>query len=236
MNCEEYRQSLAADPAFSGGDEHVADCGACQEFRRRIRALNVDIARALQIDVPPLDMPELERAGDDNVAQLPTPPRSHKLLWFALAATVVLAASISVRMTGVFQSYETLGEEVLAHIEHEPAALRVTAAPVPDGRLQRVVSAEYAVFDRDAALITYANPCKIDGKPAPHLVIQGEHGPVTVLLMPEHQVTEETLLAGEGMRGVIVPVGNGSIAIVGDSRERLDPIRQNVMNSITWAS
>lgn len=236
MNCEEYRQALAADPAFSGGDEHVAECDDCQDFLRRIKALNVDIAKALQIDVPPLDMPDLEREGYAKVTPLPTHRRSYKPLWFALAATVVLAASIAVRMAGVFQTYETLGEEVLAHVEHEPAALRVTAVPVPDDRLHAAVPAEYAVFDRSTALITYANPCKIDGKPTPHLVLQGQHGPVTVLLMPQQSVAEETLLVGDGMRGVIVPVGDGSIAIVGSSAEQLDPIRQNVMNSITWAS
>ncbi|MEJ2298706.1 MAG: DUF3379 family protein [Woeseiaceae bacterium] len=236
MNCEEYRQALAADPAFSGGDEHVAECDDCRGFLQRIKALNVDIAKALQIDVPPLDMPDLERPGDGRATPLPVHKRSHKPLWFALAATVVLAASIGVRMSGVFQSYETLGEEVLAHVEHEPAALRVTDVPVPDGRLQAVVPAEYAVFDRDANLITYVNPCKVNGKPTPHLVIQGRHGPVTVLLMPQQGVAEETLLSGDGMRGVIVPVGDGSVAIVGSIEEQLDPIRQNVMNSITWAS
>ncbi|MEJ2275539.1 MAG: DUF3379 family protein [Woeseiaceae bacterium] len=236
MNCEEYRQALAADPAFSGGDEHVAECDDCRDFLRRIKALNVDIAKALQIDVPPLDMPDLERHGDAKVTPLPVHKRSHKPLWFALAATVVLAASIGVRMSGVFETYETLGEEVLAHLEHEPAALRVTGTPVPDDRLRKVVPAEYAVFDRSMALITYANPCKINGKPTPHLVVQGQYGPVTVLLMPRQRVAQETSLEGDGVRGVIVPVGDGSIAIVGNTREALDPIRQNVMNSITWAT
>jgi len=236
MNCEEYRQAVAADPAFTGGDEHVAGCDACRQFARRIKALNVDIARALQIDVPPLDMPNLERSVDDAATALPEKKRSITPLWFALAASVVLAASIAVRMSGVFETYETLGAEVLAHVDHEPAALRATEAPVPDERLREVVPAEYAVFDRSIALITYANPCKINGKPTPHLVIQGEHGPVTVLLMPQQSVAQETSIEGDGLRGVIVPVGNGSIAIVGNGLEPLDPIRKDVINSITWAS
>ncbi len=236
MNCEEYRQALGADPAFSGGDEHLAGCDDCRDFTRRMKALNVDIARALQIDVPALDMPDLDRAGAGSVTSLPARTRSHKPLWFALAATVVLAASIAVRMSGVFQSYETLGEEVLAHVDHEPAALRADNAPVSDDRLQTVVPPDTAVFDRATALITYANPCKINGKPTPHLVIQGQYGPVTVLLMPQERVARETTVAGGNLQGVIVPVGDGSVAIVGDRREPLDPIRQNVMNSITWAT
>jgi hypothetical protein len=236
MNCEEYRQALAADPDFSGGDGHVADCASCQDFTRRIKALNVDIAKALQIGVPPLDMPDLERIGGATVTSLQEHRRSRNPLWFALAATVVLAASIAVRMSGVFQSHETFGAEVLAHVDHERAALHMTDVPVETSRLEAVVPARYAVFDRATALITYANPCEIDGKPTPHLVIQGEHGPVAVLLMPEHSVDAETMLEGDGLSGVIVPVGEGSIAIVGNRREQLDPIRQSVMNSITWAT
>ena len=38
-----------------------------------------------------------------------------KPVWFAIAATVVLATSISVRMSGVFESNYSLAEEVLAH-------------------------------------------------------------------------------------------------------------------------
>ena len=236
MNCEEYRQSLTADPAFSGGGEHVAACADCQAFTRRIQALNLDIARAMQIDVPPLAMPDLPDIDDTNVAALPTRRRSRTPYWFALAATVVLATSVALRMTGVFETYDSLAEEVLAHLDHEPAALRVTDQPVADDRLQRVVPPEYAVFDRGVSLITYASPCTINGKPVPHLVIQGQYGPVTILLMPEEPVAELTPIEGENVHGVIVPVGDGSIAIIGGRQEPLEPIQQNVIESVTWTT
>ena len=236
MNCEEYRQALTAEPAWTGGAGHVAACAECQSFTRRLQALNLDIARALQVDVPPLVLPELPEIDDTNVAALPTPGRSYKPLWFAIAATVVLAASISLRMSGVFESYDSLEEEVLAHLDHEPAALRVTDTPVSDTRLQRALPATVAVFDRGAALITYANPCVINGHRVPHLVIQGQYGPVTILLMPEEQVAAAISLDGESVHGVILPVGDGSIAIIGNRREPLDPIRQQVIESITWTT
>ena len=218
MNCEEYRQALTAEPAWTGGAGHVAACAECQSFTRRLQALNLDIARALQVDVPPLVLPELPEIDDTNVAALPTPGRSYKPLWFAIAATVVLAASISLRMSGVFESYDSLEEEVLAHLDHEPAALRVTDTPVSDTRLQRAL------------------PATINGHRVPHLVLQGQYGPVTILLMPEEQVAAAISLDGESVHGVILPVGDGSIAIIGNRREPLDPIRQQVIESITWTT
>jgi len=206
------------------------------EQDKEMKALDLKIAKALQIDVPELVMPELPEIDDAKVTSLPVRKRSMKPLWFAIAATVVLATSITLRTSDLFQSYDTLAEEVLAHLDHEPQALRVTDVAVADRQLVRTVPASMAKFDRDEALITYARPCVINGKKVPHLVIQGEHGPVTILLMPEEMVAEETPLDGDNVKGVILPVGNGSIAIIGNRDELLDPIQKNVVNSVTWTT
>jgi hypothetical protein len=202
---------------------------------KTMKALDLKIARALQIDVPPLVMPQLPDV-DDNVAALPVRRRSRAPIWFAVAATVVLGLSIALRMSSVFVEYESLADEVLAHLDHEPRSLVVTDVPVSDRRLQRAVPASMAVFDRDATLITYANPCIINGKRVPHLVVQGQHGPITILLMPEEKVNEKTPLDGDVVHGVILPVGDGSIAIIGPREESLEPIQENVRASLTWTT
>ena len=202
----------------------------------RQRALDLKIAKALQIDVPELRMPELPDIESDKVSTLPARKRSLTPLWFAVAATVVLAASISLRMSGMFATHESLADEVLAHLDHEPAALRVTDVAVSDEQLLRAVPASLAVFNRDESLVTYAQPCVINGRAAPHLVIQGRHGPVTIILMPGESVAEATPLDGENVRGIILPVGDGSIAIVGSREEELEPIQKDIVNSITWTT
>ena len=202
---------------------------------KKMQALDLRIARALQIDVPPLVMPELPDV-DDKVAALPVRRRSKAPLWFAVAATVVLGLSIALRMSSFFVEYDSLADEVLAHLDHEPRSLVVTDVPVSDRRLQRAVPASMAVFDRDETLITYANPCIINGKRVPHLVVQGQHGPITILLMPEEKVAEKTPLDGATVHGVILPVGEGSIAIIGPREEALEPIQENVRASLTWTT
>lgn len=236
MNCEEYEEAIAANPAFEGGASHVAACSNCQAYQREMLALNVKIAKAMQLDVPDLQIPELPDIDTGAIATLPVRKRWLKPMLFAVAATVILATSISLRVSGVFQSYGSLAEEVLAHMDHEPGALRVTDEPVSDGRLARAVPAKLAIFDRDASLITYAQSCKINGKDVPHLVIQGEHGPVTILLMPDETIAEATPIDGKNVKGVILPVGDGSIAIVGGREEPLESIQKNVVNSVTWTT
>ena len=121
-------------------------------------------------------------------------------------------------------------------MDHEPGALRVTDEPVSDTRLARAVPANLPIFDRDASLITYAQSCKINGKDVPHLVIQGQHGPITILLMPEEKIDEVMPIDGNNVKGVILPVGDGSIAIVGDREEQLESIQKNVVKSVTWTT
>jgi len=206
------------------------------ERDNEFRALDLKIAKALQIDVPELKMPELPDVDTVNVASLPVRKRSLKPLWFAVAATVVLATSISVRMSGVFESYDSLAEEVLAHVDHEPGAFRNVDIPVSDERLIRAIPASLATYERGTSLITYAQSCVINGHDVPHLVIQGQYGPVTILLMPEEQIAEATPLDGDNVKGIILPVGKGSIAIIGDRQELLEPIQQNVVNSVSWTT
>lgn len=232
MNCEEFKQAIAADPSFDGGTAHLADCAKCLAYRTAMQALDGKIAKALALSVPELNMPELPEIDTANVVTLPA--RRIAPAWFALAATVVLAVVVGVRMSGNDLQYESLADEIVAHLDHEPHALRVTSTPVSDERLSKVVPGHIARMDHSAGLITYAQTCPINGRDVPHLVIQGEYGPVTILLLPDEYVSEAIPISGESINGVILPVGKGSIAIIGERDERLDRIQKRVVDSVTW--
>jgi len=235
MNCEQYREAVAADPSFDGGAGHLSECSACQSYRNEMLALDKMIGRALSLDVPKLEIPELPDIEADNVVTLPTRKMSPPV-WLAMAATVVLAAFVGFRMLGGGLEPQSLADELLAHIDHEAAALRVTDVAVTDARLESVVPADIAHLDHGAGLITYAQSCKIRGRDVPHLVIQGEHGPVTILLMPDEMVSDPQTITGESVNGVILPVGDGSIAIFGGREESLDRIEKKVLDSVTWST
>ena len=144
MNCEEYRQAISADPAFDGGADHLSQCDDCQAFRREMQALNVGIAKAMQLSIPALKMPELPAIDTGNVRPLAARKPLSRPVWFAMAASVVFAVVMGVRMLSIGVTYDSLGEEILAHLDHEPYALRVTDRPVSDERLQKVVPAGIA--------------------------------------------------------------------------------------------
>ena len=123
MNCKDYNEALLTDPGFEDESGHLESCASCQALAAEVSALEGKIKSAMEIDVPELRMPELPDIETDNVVSIAARRSWAKPAWFALAATVVLAAFIGVRMTGMNNTYGSLEEQVLAHIDHEPGAL-----------------------------------------------------------------------------------------------------------------
>jgi Protein of unknown function (DUF3379) len=241
MNCDEYREAVSAEPSFAGGAEHLEGCAACRRYRDEMRELDERIGRALAIEVPDLELPDLP-APAPSVVALSSPPggragrRFPIPAWFAIAASVALAALLALHFTGPGVDRPSLAVEVLAHLDGEPNALIPTDVPVPAGQLAAVVPPNIAVLNGNAGLITYARTCVIDGHLVPHLVIQGAKGAITIILMPEEKVDKAIPLEGNTVEGVILPVGDGSIAIVGERGERLDDVRQKILKSVTWTT
>lgn len=240
MNCEQYREAITADPSesFDGGALHAAECSSCTAYKLEIQALDARISAALEIDVPELTMPELaSMTGEEKVVDIasrrpfswPTPA------WVGLAASVVLATVIGVRFINTGEDYGTLAEQVVAHLDFEPESLTVTDVAVSDERLYSVVRPAIATLDRDLGLISYAMSCKINGREVPHLVVQGERGPVTILLMPHEMIDMPIRLDGQSIEGIILPVGEGSIAIIGERGEPIDQLRTKVTEHVKWS-
>ena len=216
----------------------------CPGYRQTLEgaampALERRIARALELPVPQLRMPELPDIDSGKLAAIQPPRRALPPVWLALAASAALAALVAIgdaRLFGGGAGHGSLAEEILAHLDHEPHALRVSDEAVSDARLTRIVPASLATLDHSAGLITYVQTCKINGKLSPHLVIQGRSGPVTVILMPEERVRSAQTITGERINGVILPVGNGSIAIIGGEDEDREPIQRRLIDSVTWSA
>ena len=236
MNCEDYKKALTADPGFDDESRHPDSCVACQEYSAEMLALNDNIAAAMALSVPELVMPELPDIETDNVVTLSQRRTISKPAWLAVAATVLIAAVVGIRMTGTGVEYGTLEEQLLAHVDNEPASLLPTSTPVSDSQLTRAVPENIATMNHEVGLITYAMSCIINGNDVPHLVIQGEHGPITILLMPNEKVAEASSIDGVNVQGIILPVGDGSIAIIGGREEQLDKVKQNVLDSVLWST
>ena len=178
--------------------------------------------------MPPID-------ADSNVVNLSSRRFSRVTTptWIGIAASFAIAAVFGARFLGGDVQELSLADELLAHLDFEPWAMQVSAKQVSNHSLNEVLSANVAGIG-GLGLITYAVTCVIHGNQVPHLVLQGEKGPITLLLMPEEMVDELTLIHGEGIEGVIIPINNGSIAIIGNRDEMLEKYQQQVIDAVKW--
>jgi len=53
--------------------------------------------------------------------------------------------------------------------------------------------------------------------------------------MPNEMVSSPVSLVGESVNGVILPHGDGSIAIIGQREERIQDLEQRVIDSVEWS-
>jgi hypothetical protein len=100
-------------------------------------------------------------------------------------------------------------------MSEEPEAWVRTDIPVPRPTLDRVLAASHLGLKGNAGLVSYANSCLFRGHLVPHLVVQTDSGPVTVMVLTHEAARAAQRFDEQGYRGMIVPVpGHGSIAVL----------------------
>lgn len=249
MQCDEFRERLDAEPGteFPGRLEHAADCAECASYAARAAVFERRLAAALAVDVPPfeIELPADESAAIAGVVPLrpggDTPSRRRWVMpaWIGVAAALVAGVALVLRVgvpTGGGLAPEVLAAEVLSHMDHEAFSRVVTSVPVAEPELAAVLSPAVSRLDSGrVGLVTYAHTCPIGGHDVPHLVVQGADGPVTLLLMPEQPVDSPVALDGNGFHGVILPVGGGSIAVVGQRGQSVEDVTSSIAGAVDWS-
>jgi hypothetical protein len=158
--------------------------------------------------------------------------------WLAMAASVVLAFVVAGALW-LSAPGSSLAADVVTHMRGEPDAWRRTDVPVPTDSLQEVLRDSRLRLAAGAGTVSYASSCSFRGNRVPHLVIQTESGPVTVMVLVHETVPKSVHFDEQGYRGVIVPVaGHGSLAVLtrGPTAdiEIVERIAARVLDSIVW--
>ena len=222
MNCLEFRRAAGAEPGLASAEilDHRAGCPACARFQDQMRALNVQLGRALAVDPAAL-------TGHGR--------RSPTQRWwtrgYALAASVLLGVALAAGLWVAFPA-PTLATEVLGHLRHEPYAWDSRSAVQP-AEVAEVLGPD-GVRLREGSEVTYAWRCWHERHWVPHLVVQTAQGPVTVLLLAHREVAGPTPVADAEFTGVVLPAPRGSVAIAARAGADLDAVAQEVFSAVVW--
>jgi hypothetical protein len=228
VTCDEARLQIGAEPGAStpGLEEHLQACAACRQFRDEMRALDANIRRAME-EPPELALPR---------PAAPSPAWRRPPAWrqWALAASVALA-TFAVLAVWLLRPSDTLARAVVAHVEAEPeswlAQQHVSTADI-DAALRR----SGVQLDITSGTITYAQSCWFRGHYVPHLVMQTASGPTTILLLRHEPVAARRTFHEDGMSGVLVPSGEGSIAVLARGSAGVEQVAQAMQQDVHWLS
>lgn len=234
-DCAHYRRSMLADPRDPdpGLSEHRAACGDCTALTDRVLNFESRLDRALRVPLPPDRVAPL-RAKSPLPAAGPPPSRGR---WLAMAASVLLALVVAGALW-LAAPGPSLAADVVTHMGGEPDAWLRTD-PVPSSALQGVLRDSRLRLAAGAGVVSYASSCAFRGHQVPHLVIQTESGPVTVMVLVHERQPKPVQFDEQGYRGVIVPVaGHGSLAVLtrgaATDIKTVESTAARVLDSIVW--
>ncbi len=228
MDCERFRAELLSDPADDNPalQAHEAACGGCAAYAQRARRAEALIARALRFDV----------TADKAAQPAPVRKRWPRLVPVGMAAAIVAAVILGVGQ-GLLRPTDTMEGDVLEHWQHEPYSWVVTDQPVDSPKLRKAIAGKVVLDESQLPTITYAHSCFFRGKWVPHLVVQGKQGPVMVMLLPSEEIGKPMTVefVEENLEGIVMPHGQGSIAIVGVEGESLQSLQQSLSRAVEWS-
>jgi hypothetical protein len=234
MDCNAYRRSMMADPRDADPQlrEHRESCHDRNLFTEDLLRFESRLDRALRVAAPADNVLPLRAKGARPARRL-----SNRRGWLAMAASVLMAVVVA-GVLWVAGPGSSLAADVVTHMGGEPDAWR-THDPVLDSELAAVLRDSHLRLSEGAGPVSYAASCEFRGHHVPHLVIQTESGPVTVMVLVHENVPKPVRFEEGGYRGVIVPVaGHGSLAVLtrGSSTDIkvVEAIAARVQGSITW--
>ena len=238
MNCLEFRRMLLIEPRSRSKEfaEHASSCAECAEQAKHALHFEDKLHAALRVPSPTALETRIITARSGAA-------ESHRAgaysRWLALAAGMLLAVGLAgwsgykwEQTFGVSSGLETA---VVDHINNELEQLHAHGNVGPQ-TLVLLLSQFGARIDGEIGSVSYASRCPIRRQPGVHMVVPGQEGPVTVLIMPGENLLHRRQVRSSRFSGVIVPTVYGSMAVVGEKLEPVERIVERIQQSIVWGA
>lgn len=234
MNCLEFRRLVGAEPARESDEllAHRSTCQACSDYARQMQALDARLRRALLVSVPQAVMDiSVDRPASDRPARRAGGAGARR--WLALAASILITAGLGF---GIWLSFPTatLATAVVDHMQHESHSMVTTAERIAPFDLESVLRASGVRMAHPISSVSYARSCRFRGDLVPHLVVQTDGGPVTVMLLRNEHVAGPVDFEDQGYAGTFVPSGKGSIAVLGAPGVGIAQVADRVERAVEW--
>jgi hypothetical protein len=229
----EFRRRIYADP--DGHDNDLCDAADGNESRQRFwqdtKTLNEQIKSAVEIPVP----------GDlaDKLIWQAT-LREHEMHKRRSRIHIAMAASIAFVVGMTFTLWSPakldLGHAALAHMDYAQTEQPLAATRVSLEQVNAKLASMGTQLDDDIGDVYVANYCKLDSVTSLHLIIDSEHGPVSVFFTPHNRDADlPERFANDMYKGSGFSAQRANVMVVGNKHSDLGNMTKRVKASLNRA-
>lgn len=235
MDDLEFRRRILSEPKFR--DNEINDVINLSEangkFAEEILSLDAQLEKAMKVDVPD-DL--ADRILFSQNAQ--TESKSFTKQMLAMAASVAFAAGILIGQINwtpllVSPAHASLADTAMKHVVDESPFVNKLDEQVSSTQINaKLQPFAYQFSESFPYHVYYLNHCGFGASNALHMVFQGDKGRVTMFVTNINSV-QPIDFNENGMSGVVVPIANSSMILVGSEGENIDAIATKLTSIIS---
>ncbi|WED21026.1 DUF3379 domain-containing protein [Vibrio sp. JC009] len=226
MDDLKFRRHILSEPKYR--DEQITqaieESEINQRFAEDVLSLDAQIEEAFKVDVP-------DDLADKILFSQTTRPRpaSFSQRALAMAASVAFIAGILLGQINwgpllAPPAYASLADTAMEHVVHESPFTDKLDEEVSSKQINaKLAPFSYQFTETFPYHVYYLNHCGFGQSNALHMVFQGEKGRVT-LFVTNISSDKGVDFNKDGMSGVVIPVENSSMILVGSEGENISQI------------
>lgn len=255
----EFRKRVYANPRDL--DQEVLDAARANPDYQRILDETLEFENSLgslieATELPEglvenlLSIPEQDELEADAAMSNVSPIRAKKQSFFqyyAVAASLLLAVGIAFSLSinnGPSAADIVFGEDMLYHLHHDLEEID----DISGGETYAILNLEevnVSMANAGTRLVNYdttpnyavrsAKPCEIlPAYESAHLVVQGSQGAISIIVINNSPVEAQFNIRDERFEGIIVPMDQGNIILVGEKNEDLTQYASRYTENVEW--
>ncbi|MCQ1059590.1 DUF3379 domain-containing protein [Photobacterium sp. ZSDE20] len=235
MDDLEFRRRLLADPFDNSQDlaEARNESIANRKLSDELQQLDNKLEQAMKVDVPDdlADRILFHQSGQPSSNSFK--PRT--LVAMAASVAFVFGLFIGQYNQGISASNPQLeiAQIAMEHVKAEAPFIDGIDESVTLSQVNAKLTPFGSTFNDIPGHVYYVNHCGFGNKNALHMVMDTPQGKVTVFVVPE-QSPDITPFNDQSMKGVVVPVRNASLIVVGENGQDVSPVATTLRNELNW--
>jgi len=229
MIFSEFKRLLGADP-WNRDPETLRARHSAPEFEQAARdaeAFEHKLQSAL------LTQPPAELLANIKKISL---QQHHRRNWMplALAASLLIAVGAVGMVWKQSHQWDSVEAYIADHYAQDGAVLLGRAAdPVPAKDINRIMARLNASAGQQLTrVVKFIKFCPTPKGRGVHMIVSTDQGPMTIVFMPETQVTDGEMVEFDQMHAYLLNLKHGSAAIIGERSQSVKSLEAMVRSSL----